>query len=116
MTPVLYRDDGITFVNWILLCRRVKIVGLILGAAATGSWITSIRLQESTLPYKEQATYQMEHLTAKVGANPAQVVDCLTKRGDKAERVAEAAVASATDIRAPIPDLGTIPDCPASKK
>ncbi len=115
MTPVLYRTEGILHINWIMICRKVKLLGLIGAAAATGSWVTSIRLDEQSLPYLQQATNKFERVQVVAGPNPEATVKCLNRKADAAEKVAIAAKYDEA-VGAPSADLNKIPDCPQPKK
>lgn len=107
MTPLLYREAGVIHVNFILLCRRVKVVGLTLGAMALGSWVTSIRVGEADLAYKTSATAKLETLQRVAGPNPAKTIDCLKKKVETTEKAAESEF---------MVDVSKIPDCPTPAK
>jgi hypothetical protein len=82
-------------------------------AFALGGWVVSIRVQEASLAYKNQATHQLEAIHKAVGPNPVAEINCERKKSAVAIGVAAklAVIAKADDPAVPIPSLAAIPHC-----
>ena len=99
-------------IDWHCVQKLVKQGGALAFAFAMGGRLVSIRAEEGQLAYRAAATQKFERVQAVAGPNPVAQVKCLTKKADKAEQVAEDAVAVSSFQAVPEAALGAIPDCP----
>lgn len=112
-----YLEKRSRLLDWRCIQRNFYWVCAVLFAFAAGGWAVSVRVEEQRLPYLERSTLRFESVQRLAGANPETAIKCERRRGDKAEDVASQAVESAvTDNDRIIPDLNSIPECPAPKK
>lgn len=103
-------------IDWLCVQRVFYYALAFMAVFAAGGWLTSIRVQESTLPYKNRATAHYEDVQRVAGPNPVATIKCLRHRGDVGEAVADQAVAVSNFSAVPDQLLEAIPDCPAAPK
>lgn len=112
MFGIVFIENATPHVDWVQVCRAVRILGFGAFMFAAGGWWRSIDVQEASLPYKDRSTAQLEVLKQKAGPDPAKTINCLTRKAKVAEHVAEKAK-NDQFVGAPSADLNSIPDCPA---
>lgn len=109
MNSVVYRKD--LTIDWVWILHALARVGWAAFFFALGGWVVSIRVQEATLPYKEQAASRYERLERATGGNPAKALamakDCLKK----SNTVANQAIISNYNPAVPVPKIADVP-CP----
>ncbi len=104
-------------VNWIKVQKWFQITTFAGFFFAAGGWFKSIDVKEQSLPYRDRATHQLENLQRKVGSkDPGKIINCLHRKADVAEAVAEQAIRVSNFSAMPEKALGAIPDCPHPKE
>lgn len=103
-------------IDWTEVCKWTKELGKLAFAFALGGWLVSIRAQEGQLPYRTEATHQLEQVKKVAGPNPVATIACERNRANVAEAVADQSVAVSNFAAVQPGILKAIPDCPPAPK
>ncbi len=110
MLDVELEQRGI-HIDWIAVRKWFQIITFGLFCAAAGGWFKSIDVKEASLPYRDRATNQLEHIQAKAGKDPVALIQCLHRRADLAEEHTEDALAMDRLTPSQRKELLSLPSC-----